>query len=149
MSDFDETFRALRQVRSRDAIDRRQQADRDFGEAQRLAQQSGLFLRKCSPTQYQLSVWNVPATGWLINIYPGNRRIYADPKRPRAPYLRLPDGWGLIDVVRVAVEAVAQADRNQRKENEELWTKPETTSETDQTPISPSDSGHSEIPPWH
>jgi hypothetical protein len=120
MSDIGDDFKALRHVRSRDAMARRERADRDFGEAQRLAQQAGLFLRKCSPTQYQLSVWNSPASGWLINIYPGNSRIYADPNRPRPPYLRVPEDWGLIDAVRAAVEAVARGERRQRIEREEL-----------------------------
>jgi hypothetical protein len=111
MSDIGDVFKDLRRIRSRDAMGRRERADRDFGEAHRLAQQAGLFLHKCSPTQYQLSVCNRPASGWLINVYPGNLRIYADPHRPRAPYLRLPDDWGLIDIVRTAVEAVARGDR--------------------------------------
>ena len=40
---------------------------------------------------------------WLLNIYPGNRRLYHDQNR-MGPFLSVPDDWTLLDVVRAAVE---------------------------------------------
>ncbi len=72
-----------------------------FEEARRLAECNGLRLRRCTEVHYQLK----PQDGsWLKNIYPSNRRIYADPNK-RGPFLHVPDDWTLIDVVRAAAKA--------------------------------------------
>ena len=71
-------------------------ADAQFEEARRIAGDSGLALRQCDLIHYQLA----PLDGsWLLNIYPSNRRLYRDPNRAKAPYLRLPDEWTLLEVV--------------------------------------------------
>ncbi len=69
-----------------------------FHEAAAMAAVNGLRLRCCTEVHYQLK----PADGaWLMNIYPSNRRLYADPQK-RGPFLRVPDNWTLLDVVKAA-----------------------------------------------
>ncbi len=77
-------------------------ATEDFGSSQRRAAGSGLKLVRHSEVHYQLSSLK---RGWLINVYPGNHRLYVDKNRSRAPYLRVPMGWSLEDVVTAAIVA--------------------------------------------
>jgi len=71
-----------------------------FGEAKKLAKSVGLVLVKHSPVHYALR--QKGKGGWILNIYPGNRRLYHDRKRPKPPYLDLPEKWTLRDVVAAA-----------------------------------------------
>ena len=97
-------LQALRTKRMERAQARRIQAAEDFGEAQQLAAAHGLFLVERSGAHYQLST---EPLGWLLNIYPGNCRIYADPNRAKAPWLKLAYGeWTLRAIVEAAVNAV-------------------------------------------
>lgn len=81
---------------------RRRRAIEDFDEASRLAREAGLQFVCCDDHLYHLGVSD---GGWLINVYPGNCRLYADPNRPRAPYLQVETPWTLLDVVRSAVKS--------------------------------------------
>jgi hypothetical protein len=84
---------------------RRKCAGHQFLEAAKLARERGLTLMQRSEQHYQLI-----GPGWLLDVYPGNHRLYRpQPGRlhpKRAPYLdvRLRD-WTLLDVVEAAPAA--------------------------------------------
>jgi hypothetical protein len=100
--DYD-VYRVLRAKRQRDGEKRRESANDIFREAQQLAAQAGLTLMQHTDAHYSLS--NAP-NGWLVNVYPGNRRLYHDRKRPKAPFLRLERNWSLVEVVNAAIAAM-------------------------------------------
>lgn len=76
-------------------------AGHQFQEAQTLAEANGLYLVRHAKVHYQLSPDD---RSWLLNIYPSNRRLYHDPKKP-GPFLRVPPDWTLLDVVKAALKA--------------------------------------------
>lgn len=78
-------------------------AKRDFKEAAILAAQHGMTLtRHNDGVQYNLST-----SAWVIQLYPGNLRIYS-PKKKRGPYLDLAGKcWNLVAAVKAAVDAEA------------------------------------------
>jgi hypothetical protein len=82
----------------------RRQAAGEFENAKTVAFAGGLILRKVDDTLYQL--WPRGKRTWLLNVYPGNRRLWFDRNFAKPPYLRLSDEWGLIDVVQAAIEAL-------------------------------------------
>lgn len=92
--------RAARAARAARGTKRRHRADHEFDEACQLAEANGLRLHRCSFAHYQLIH---VAKNWLLDIYPGNRRLYSDPKR-KGPFLSVPHDWTLIEVVRVAIK---------------------------------------------
>ncbi len=82
---------------------RRDRAEDDFKAARVLAARHGLRLSMHDTTHYALEHMRQL---WLLNIYPGNRRLYKDENRPtRGPFLRVPTDWTLIDVVETAIAA--------------------------------------------
>lgn len=104
MSEHAEVFRALRRKRQDDGRRRRAEAAADFIKARDLARSAGLTLLKHSDAHYNLLNHR---TGSIINLYPGNRRIYADKSKAKPPFLRVVDGpesW-LYRVVKAAAEA--------------------------------------------
>jgi hypothetical protein len=104
MSEFGDVMKALKREKQAERAESRAEAWDEFGEAQRLAVKAGLVLRRCTEAQYQLYVDG----GWLLNIYPGNGRLYSDPNR-RGPFLKVPMIWSLLDVVRAAIAAEQKA----------------------------------------
>jgi hypothetical protein len=78
---------------------RRDAAEAAFPEARALAASAEFRLLRHSVAHYQL--WS-PDRKWLLNIYPGNRRLFHD-KEKSGPYLRVPDEWTLLDVVQAAI----------------------------------------------
>jgi len=80
----------------------RSEAGDEFEQAQTLAEKNGMLMRKCSESHYQLKS---ECDNWLVNIYPGNRRLYHDKNR-MGPYLKVPYDWGLLDVVIAASKKV-------------------------------------------
>jgi len=76
-----------------------------FQHCLRKARAAGLRLVRHNDAHYQ--IFGPGERGWLINIYPGNHRLYSDPKRPKAPRLarRMPLDWVLEDVVTAAIAA--------------------------------------------
>ncbi len=80
---------------------RRASASQQFASARNLAAAHHLILHCCSDVHYQLTPTH---RRWLINVYPGNQRLYSDRSKP-GPYLKshLPDQWDLLDVVKAAV----------------------------------------------
>lgn len=77
---------------------RREAATAEFPVALALAKANGLSLRRCNDSHYQLAF----GRQWLINIYPGNARLWHDPHR-KGPFLRVEE-WSLVNVVRAAIE---------------------------------------------
>lgn len=75
-------------------------AEDEFAPAQKLAELNSLHLRQCSTTQYQLTHHTKK---WLLNIYPGNCRLYHDTNRP-GDYLEVKSPWDLMDVVVAAAK---------------------------------------------
>ena len=83
-------------------------AKAEYGSAAAFANENNMSLGRVSDSHYQL--WG-PDGCWLINMYPGNHRIYS-PKHLLAPYLFVERGnWTLTDVIRAAIEA---HERNSR-----------------------------------
>ena len=106
MGDMGDVYRALREDQKNHARTRREQAQLDFPVAQAKARSHGLVLVQRSETHYQLEF----PDGALLNIYPGNRRLYGDRTRPRCPFVRLWDDgetqeFRLEDIVAAAAKA--------------------------------------------
>jgi hypothetical protein len=103
VSDYYEVYKSLREERAEESRRNREQSTDEFSIAARLASANGLALRRHSDSHYALEHI---ADGWLINVYPGNQRLYMDQQRPKAPYLRLRgELWNLADVVSAAIAA--------------------------------------------
>lgn len=100
MSDVGDIYREIREIRAQHGEYRRHAAVDDFRSALRRCNAAGLLLKRHNEIHYSITH---PLHGWLINVYPGNRRIYADPNRPRAPFLKLPEDWCLEDVVSAVI----------------------------------------------
>jgi len=101
-----EVFKLLQQDRIQEGAERRAVSNNEFGAASQLATQSGMTLVRHSEVHYQLR----GQAGWLLNIYPGNRRLYHDRNRPKPPYLKVDPNWTLIDIVRTAIAASNNTD---------------------------------------
>jgi len=100
-------YRRDRRFRERVAKDRRELAVEMFEDAAGIAEQAGLSLVQRTQAHYHL----LPADGsWLINLYPGNQRIYHDRNKP-GPFLRLARdrAWDLIDAVEAAITALKKS----------------------------------------
>ena len=72
-----------------------------FLKAEFKAAQAGFLLRRHSNIHYSITNKNSNQENrWIMNLYPGNLRIYSDVNCPKkAPFLKLPLMWNLIDVV--------------------------------------------------
>lgn len=73
-------------------------------EAKKLAAENNLVLEQHSQWHYSLTLMKNGARKWRINVYPSNQRIWWDRRCGKAPFLDLPVGWTLLDVVKKAVE---------------------------------------------
>jgi len=106
MSDMIDAYVAMRAERQARGQANHERAIEDFETARALAQKHGLSLVQYGEVHYALIRYVNGKALWRHHIHPGNRRIRADANMPtRAPYLKLPDDWGLLDVVRAAIEA--------------------------------------------
>lgn len=99
MSDIGETFRDLREARQTIGHERRWSAGDLYHEAAARAYRAGLDLTRHNEAHYSLA----REGGWRLNIYPGNGRLYMDRNHARAPFLALPEGWTILDVVDAAI----------------------------------------------
>jgi hypothetical protein len=102
MSDVGDLYRDIGECRVTEGIVRRRAASDDFQSALRRCNAVGLLLKRHNATHYSLTH---PVKAWRLNIHPGNRRIYMDRNRPKAPFLKLPEDWSLEDVVTAAILA--------------------------------------------
>lgn len=104
MSEESEWWKGIKKQRQNEAADRRSVAASEFASASAMATRSGLELMQLTPTHFQLR-----GRGWIINLYPGNQRIYKDRStREKAPHLELQETWRLSDVVVAAIESNAK-----------------------------------------
>ena len=101
MSNIRDTYRALAAQTKQERASRRDFAAAAFPVVSRYAWEYDLRLRRFTESHYQLSPMD---WSWILNIYPGNRRLYSD-RTKVAPYLNVPDNWGLMDVVKAAIAA--------------------------------------------
>ena len=93
-----DVYRYMRQERVQQGERHRQGAEQVYQDAAQFASGHGMRLKQLDPAHYQL----VGPDNSLLNIYPGNQRLYHDPNRPKPPYLKLPEPWTLLDVVKSA-----------------------------------------------
>jgi hypothetical protein len=108
-----DVFKVLKHERQVQGRKRRSQAWEDFKPAAQAASQFGMVLIQHTETHYSLR----HQRGWILNIYPGNRRLYRDPNtKVRSPYLQLPEEWNLIDVV----EACARHEEKEQLKASEV-----------------------------
>lgn len=94
-------FRDVREARRDEAAGRRLDATQQFDRARQLAANHMMTLLRHDESHYQLR----HPTGWILNIYPGNRRLYHDANN-RGPYIKTDSNWTLIGVVQAAIEAM-------------------------------------------
>lgn len=107
-------------MRNQDIKDqKRTQALRDFAQASTLAAQHHLRFSRTNDVQYQLKGKWLCGTPWLINVYPGNCRLYHDPQKI-APFLKVSSDWGLLNVIQSAIKAI---HTTQSKEQFMRWQK--------------------------
>lgn len=95
-------YKALREEEWREKESNRKQAGNDFERARDKARASGFDLVRHTEQHYQIR------KGWILDLYPGNQRIYSNPKaHPRAPRIKTPVGrcWGLMDIVTDIIES--------------------------------------------
>lgn len=97
-----EIYKVLRAERAKEGEKRRQSALQGYKEAAALANQVGWIFKCHSEIHYSLR--KPQENSWLLNIYPGNRRLYYDRNKPRGPRLKLKDNWKLVDVVLAAIQ---------------------------------------------
>lgn len=86
-------------------IERIEQSERAFEEAWRLAMNHRYSLKKCTQVHYQLR----SPKGWLLNIYPGNQRLYHARDAAIKPpilwkVLEPMKTWTVFDIVQKCVE---------------------------------------------
>lgn len=98
-----EFWKAQRRVTRKERATRRGFAAIDFEEARLAANKCGMVLTKCSESHYQLR--GGVRGDWLINLHPGNGRVWHDRNRPKPPRLELSSDWGLMDAVKAAATA--------------------------------------------
>jgi len=82
---------------------RRSAAGTGYPAVARRASHHGLTLLRHSSVHYQLA-W---PDGGVLDIYPGNKRLYRAKGRKRAPFLKVPQDWILFDVVDAAINDLA------------------------------------------
>lgn len=114
-----EIYKILRDEKTKKGEQRRQFALKDYENAATLAKQVGWEFICHSEAHYSLR--NPQENSWILNVYPGNRRLYYDPNKPKGSFLNLNDNWSLTDVVFAAIHQnnVAQETRNAKFNGDE------------------------------
>lgn len=118
MTDQIEAFQAMNEARQERNTKRRSVAGASFQDAAELATKHDMILLRRSNVHYSLYG---PATRnggngkprykdrWLLDLYPGNQRIFRPTNRkPAAPFIQVAPNWHLIDVVKAVVEGAGQ-----------------------------------------
>lgn len=87
---------------------RRAQAEEQLQDADELAQQHGMTVKRNSDSHYRLvGPPAVDGRRWYLDLHPGNCQQHPPPgRRPKPPKLDLPLPWTLLDVVGAAILAV-------------------------------------------
>lgn len=79
-------------------------AVRDYPAARERAAALGLDLRQHEDWHYTLR----HPDGWLLTVHAHNRRILPERNRLPYPWLDLPNGWGLREMVKAAAKALTK-----------------------------------------
>lgn len=79
-------------------------AEGQFEAAREVAAQSGLILKKNNEVHYSL----ILKDGHKFELYPSNQRVWK--KWRGAPFLNVPDEWGLFDAVRAGINIDSDYD---------------------------------------
>jgi hypothetical protein len=111
--DYD-VYRLLKKEQKKDGVELRNASQNQFGAARQLAAQAGLTLIRRSEVHYQLFL---SKNSWLLNIYPGNQRLYCDRNRPKAPFLDVKTNWNITDVVKAVIATFNTNDFEDQIEN--------------------------------
>lgn len=87
---------------------RRAQAEEQLQDADELAQQHGMTVKRNSDSHYRLvGPPAVDGRRWYLDLHPGNCQQHPPPgRRPKPPKLDLLLPWTLLDVVGAAILAV-------------------------------------------
>lgn len=106
MSDMIDGFRWQKGQRKARGECLRTCAISDFGEACAYSADHDMMLYRRTEVHYQLRHLT---NGWILDIYPGNQRLYRPNRKPRAPFLTLKldddvETWTLMDVVKAAAQ---------------------------------------------
>lgn len=100
-SEMGEMFREMREHKKKMGYKQRMHASYEFEGAKAYAEHHGFKLVMHTESHYQL----IAPGRWLLNIYPGNCRLYDDRNQnERAPYIHIKAPWTLQQVVESAVE---------------------------------------------
>jgi hypothetical protein len=82
----------------------RAEANEQFHAAVALAAEHRIELRKCSPFHLQLRV-KLPDERWILNIWPGQKKIWMDYNAVNAPRFTPPANWTLLELVSAVIAA--------------------------------------------
>lgn len=106
MMDCDD-YQLQREERIRLGQERRRKAKEEFPNASSFASSNGLILQTSGTEgiRYRLCYKNL----WFMDVYPGNQRIYSPDLKKKGPFLSLPVEWGLMDIVKAAIESIEPA----------------------------------------
>jgi hypothetical protein len=109
MSDMGEVFQAMRAERQAQGQTNRDRAAEGFQAARALAKEHGLALVQYGDAHYALIRYVSGKAMWRHHIHPGNQRICMDRQMPtRAPFLKVPCDWTLVDVVQAAIKEMSE-----------------------------------------
>ena len=118
MSELGDDFRTMREARQPRKDAQRYMAGEDFNGVVRYAADANLVLRACDMVDQQERVAHYQLVShdpdWLLNIYPGNCRLYWDPKH-RGPFLKVNSPWCLRTIVAAAIRANRQHRRDRKR----------------------------------
>jgi len=94
MSDTTDDFKALQEEHKQLRRVNNERAEKTFPAAAAACSEIGLTLTRLCAGQFRLA----HPSGWHIDFYPGNGRIYSPIRTPRAPFLKMPEDWRLADI---------------------------------------------------
>ena len=116
MGDTAETYRAMKQLEKQRNAARRDVAAAAFPSIRQHAAEHDLRLTRHTEAHYQLAPVD---RSWILDIYPGKRRLYSDRKKV-APHLSVPEDWTLMDVVEAAIAIEAERFWQSLKQTDDL-----------------------------
>lgn len=112
-------YKTLRGADLLDGISRRDISEQLFANARQKAAYAGMTLQASHRTNgrwgiadFHYSLQSSPNKNgmrWLLNIYPGTLRLESV-WSPKAPFLKLPPNWTLMDVVDAAIASTTALD---------------------------------------
>jgi hypothetical protein len=80
------------------------EVESEYAEAEALAAEHHIELRRCSPFHLQLRV-DLPDERWKFNIWPGSKKTWMDYDSVNAPNVTPPANWTLLELVSAVIAA--------------------------------------------